>query len=238
VKYTFTINQAAAVELGDIDAIDCMIIEWLRDLCASQHPRMEQARKGGYTWVSYSYAITDMPLLGLNSAEAFRKRLKSLLTNGYFKAITHGQKVYVKPTPKMDRLFYNIAPPTSNHQPQLTAPSTTVDGRATRKTGVNHQPQLINSNPITKTLAKLTKKKANQPPASDETIARVRQLLAAKGVVKSKADIVRHTHATEAKGQAPIATKKLQKPVKSPGNGQKRGIERQTMITQLADVLM
>lgn len=167
MKYNFYINQVVAVELGDVDVIDCIIIEWLRDICVSQSPRIVEQRLAGYTWVSYQYAIDDLPLLGLNSKEAFRKRLQKLLEKGYFSAKLDKQRIYVKPTVKTDKLFYQsestVNSSLRHRQPQLTVatkpsttvdgPSTTVDGSSERLTEVNRQPQLTNPiNPNTKTL--------------------------------------------------------------------------------------
>jgi hypothetical protein len=240
MKYNFSINQAAAVELGDVDIVDCAIIEWLRDICVSQSPRIKEQRTKGYTWVSYQYAIDDMPLLGLNSKPAFRKRLQAIINKGYFTARAANQRVYVKPTPKMDRLFYmpvdnqgTVNPSLRHRKPQFTAADTPQQGST-----VN--PSLLTHNPITKTLANKPKKVAAQPPASDATIERVRQQLAAKGVVRPQArlDIVRHNKVKALRGERPNVPTLADKPVKSPGNGQKRGIERQATITQLAGSLI
>ncbi len=142
VRYSFTINQVAAVELGDIDAIDCMIIEWLRDICVSQSPRIIQERRGSYTWISHQHAVNDMPLLGFADKTAFRKRLQKLLEKGYFKAQTHNQKCYVKPLPKMDLLFTQPRPP----GPGTEAPRPRLKKQPT---GVNRGPQAPNPNPST-----------------------------------------------------------------------------------------
>lgn len=145
MKYNININQLAAIELGNIDLIDVCIIDWLRDICISQSHKISSRRIKGHTWVSYQHAIDDLPLLGLNSREAFRKRLQSLIEKGYFTAIRESQKVYVKPSTPVDSLYFN-------RQPQLTVPSTTVDSSAKRLTGVNRQPQLTNPYPNTKSL--------------------------------------------------------------------------------------
>ncbi len=138
MKYTFNINQVAAVELGDVDVVDCMIIEWLRDICVSQSPGIVSERRGGYTWVSHQYAVSQMPLLGFQDKSAFRKRLQKLLDKGYFCAITKDQKCYVKPLPKMDKLFA---------QPSPAGPGTESPGPRlkNRRTEVNRVPQAPNS---------------------------------------------------------------------------------------------
>lgn len=138
MKYTFVINQVAAVELGDVDAVDCMIIEWLRDICVSQSPSIVENRYKGGTWVSHQYAVNQMPLLGFKDKSAFRKRLQKLLEKGYFSAQTHDQKCYVKPLPKMDKLFTQPSPPgpgTESPRPRFEK----------RRTEVNRVPQAPNS---------------------------------------------------------------------------------------------
>lgn len=155
MKYNININQLAAVELGDIDLIDVCIIDWLRDMCISQSTRIANKRVKGHTWISYQHAIDDMPLLGLNSREAFRKRLMAIIQKGYFTCIKEDQKVYVKPSTLVDSLYYN-------RQPQLTVPSTPVDSSVKRLTGVNRQPQLTNPYHNTKSLEKSLTKKDNR----------------------------------------------------------------------------
>ncbi len=139
MKYTFTINQVAAIKLGDIDVVDCIIIEWLRDICASQSPEIQKNRRRSHTWVSHQYAVTQLPLLGFKDKSAFRKRLQKLLDRGYFSAITEDQKCFVKPLPKMDQLFAQPSPPgpgTESPRPRLKK----------QPTGVNRVPQAPYSN--------------------------------------------------------------------------------------------
>lgn len=143
MKYSININQLAAVELGNVDLVDVCIIDWLRDICISQSPKITSKRVKGHTWISYQHAIDDLPLLGLNSREAFRRRLASLIEKGYFTCIKQNQKVYVKPSTHVDSLYYN-------RQSTLTVPSTHVDSSTKRLTGVNRQPTLTNPYPNTK----------------------------------------------------------------------------------------
>lgn len=173
MKYNININQVAAVELGDIDLIDVCIIDWLRDICVSQSQKIVSKRHKGYTWISYQHAIDDMPLLGLNSREAFRKRLVGLIEKGYFTCLKVEQKVYVKPSTTVDSLYFN-------RQPQLTVPSTHVDSSHKRLTGVNRQPQLTNPNPYTKSLEKpLNKIEENYQGQPSKAKEHIRQMIKA-----------------------------------------------------------
>lgn len=150
MKYTFTIHQEAAQAAGDVDVVDCCIIEWLRGLCISATPAVVRQRISGYTWVSYQFAVDDMPLLGLNSRAAFRQRLQGLVQKGYFTCRVVKQRVYVKPTAKVDALLESK----NTHEP-LTAvysPLTAVYSSQTQLTGVNRKRQFTNPNPIIKPL--------------------------------------------------------------------------------------
>lgn len=155
VKYTFLINQIAATELGDIDVIDCIIIEWLRDLCVSNSPRIAKQRVNGHTWINYQFAVDDLPLLKFANKSAFQKRLAKLILKGYFSSKNIKQKVYIKSTPKMDLLFSQPYPPGHgeglNRIPQDTAPYPPGHGNRHDKTEVNRIPQDTNPYPITNT---------------------------------------------------------------------------------------
>lgn len=162
MKYSFTINQVAAVQLGDIDAIDCMIIEWLRDLCVSQSPAIVNERRGGYTWVSHSFAVNDMPLLGFKDKSAFRHRVTKLVQRGYFKAKKIDQRAYLKPLPKMDLLFAQPGNEIRGSEPnrgmKSAVPGNEIRGTRPRVTGVNRGMKSPNPYPNTITIGKSPKK--------------------------------------------------------------------------------
>jgi hypothetical protein len=167
MKYTFTINQVAAVELGDVDAVDCLIIEWLRDICISQAPAVKQERKYGYTWVNYQFAVNDMPLLKFKDKSAFRHRVARLVEKGYFKAKKMDQRAYLKPLPKMDLLFKQpgnqIPGHASNRGYRSPVPGNQIPGSATQTTGVNRGYVSPNPNPNTNTLRKPKNLEAQKP---------------------------------------------------------------------------
>lgn len=250
MKYTFTINQAAAVELGDVSLVECAIIEWIRDMCVSQNPRIASHRVKGHTWISYQYAIDDMPLLGLNSKEAFRYHIQGLLQKGYITAHRENQKIYVKPTPKMERLFYSPEP-AGNRQNNLTAPSKPLDGSGQRRTAVNRQNVLTNSYSDTKTQGndpkegksaapaalKISRFDEPKPRASRETVEKMRANLAAKGIVRpvQSADILRHSQTDGANSVEPHTdTNLLDKPVKRAVKTRRRADATRHPVKQLA----
>lgn len=136
MKYNFSINQKAAAELGDIDVIDCCIIDWLHDLHASVSPRILARKTEDGIWVDYGFFIGDNPVLGLNDKSAVSKRFKRLVEKGYITVAVKKQKVYVKLLAKTELLY------SDNREPL-----TTVNGVLTTVNGAVDDGQLtINTN--------------------------------------------------------------------------------------------
>lgn len=171
MKYSFTINQVAAVELGDIDAIDCIIIEWLRDMCISQSPSIVRERRQGYTWISHRHAITDMPLLGFKDKSAFRHRLAKLVEKGYFSAKKIEQRAYIKPLHKMDLLFKQpgneIPSSMPNRGMKSPAPGNQFPGSGNHVTGVNRGMKSPNPYPNTNIIGNDKKLGTKNTPIED-----------------------------------------------------------------------
>jgi DNA-binding MarR family transcriptional regulator len=243
VKYTIpAIDQRAALALGDIDLIDCHLLQWLFYFCNSKHQALERSKNG--TWVSYEFLAAEMPLLGIKQT-AVGERMRQLRDKGYITLETNKgvRKTYVGLTEKIERLFGDEP----NHANGLGASQTSTMVSPNQRHGLGQgvsKPSgwsdQSHNNPSHKLSAKTDHKKEQQPPASDATIERVRQQLAARGVVRPRArlDIVRHSQNEQPKGESDKDLTKAVESVRSPGNGQKRGIERQTTITQLADSLI
>jgi len=105
MKYTVTINQAAAAALGDLDLDDCAIIEWLSVICNTKNEAIAKERIGKKTWIKYGHLIHDMPLIKPKTKEALRKRLVHLRDRGYIAMETVKQRVYVELLSKCEKLY-------------------------------------------------------------------------------------------------------------------------------------
>lgn len=78
MNYTIVINQKAVIDANlDLDALDCIIIDAIRQFFSSG--RAKEYNSGGlsYKWISATKIIADCPILGLKK-EAIVKRLKIL----------------------------------------------------------------------------------------------------------------------------------------------------------------
>lgn len=91
MKYTgliryYILNQFPAFtdsvgnKWGALDIIDGAIIDWILDF----FPRAKKETKDGvvYMFVSNSYLITDMPVLGIRSDRAIRARVERMVAHG------------------------------------------------------------------------------------------------------------------------------------------------------------
>lgn len=105
MKFTINIDQRRAIEMGDIDLIDCVILDWLRNFCTSKNPKIQKNRIGGMSWVSYSEFIKDMPLLRYKEKSTISRRLKALADKSYIVMKTIDQKTYVDTTEKAEYLW-------------------------------------------------------------------------------------------------------------------------------------
>lgn len=134
MKLVIVINQQAAAAMGDLDLIDCAILDWLTTICNSRNERVAAERWRGKTWVNYHKLMTDMPLLGFSTKSAVSKRLKKLQQHGYLTLQTHQQRTYIDITPKCERLTLdrsqpfprsNTAGKTVSHVPRSRFPQAT-----------------------------------------------------------------------------------------------------------------
>lgn len=121
MKLVIVINQQAATALGDLDLIDCAILDWLMTICNSRNERIAAERRQGKTWVNYHKLMNDMPLLGFSTKSAVSKRLKKLQQNGYITLHTHQQRTYIDITAKCDRLVTSKPLPHGNTAPKTVA---------------------------------------------------------------------------------------------------------------------
>lgn len=116
MKYTIpAIDQRAALALGDVDLIDCHLLQWLFYFCNSKSEALERTQQG--VWVSYDHLVAELPLLGLQR-RAIGTRLAELCVKKYITLHTNRgkRKTYVKLLSKVEQLFGDT-PGQSNREP-------------------------------------------------------------------------------------------------------------------------
>jgi hypothetical protein len=220
-------NVEDAITYGSIEK--ALIIKEIRGM------QVYKLRNGGQGWVYYSGAALSakFPYVKQRSIERY---MQELVDAGHLECEVRNQAAY-------DRTK-------SYRLPELTAETVRQNGESTRQTdesvrqngGSTRQNGEPIPSPTTSPTTSLNREKPKKelPLASDATRARIRRQLANKGLVRPqpKVDIVRHNKVKALRGERPNVPTLADKPVKSPGNGQKRGIERQATITQLAGSLI
>ena len=131
MKYFVSVNQYAAAQLGDLDLVDCAIIDWLLVICNSKSEAIQKERIRGKTWIRYSHLLHDMPLLGFTTRESVRKRLNQLKDRKYISMERIGQRTYVEVLEKCEKLLVD------NVWKSEQKPSTVVDSQAKLSTQVD-----------------------------------------------------------------------------------------------------
>lgn len=108
MKYTIEINQYVLSKTS-LDIIDASILNYLYYLCSSKSKKIEDKRKGEWTWVDYKHLLEEMPLLKIKSIGALTPRITKIANEGYIelKREEH-QKLYIKITEKIDELFIQV----------------------------------------------------------------------------------------------------------------------------------
>lgn len=108
MKYNIHINQNALAHT-QLDIVDGAILDWLVAFCNSKSPQIEKQRdENGYTWVSLSSIIKDMPLLRINTRGAISRRIKKIMEAGFVETYIKGNdRLYVRLTALVDTLFFD-----------------------------------------------------------------------------------------------------------------------------------
>lgn len=233
MKYTIaSVDQRAALALGDVDITDCHLLGWLFHFCNSKSEKLERNQHG--TWVNYEFLAADMPLLGLERNSVGR-RLRELQEKGYLKLYTNKgiRKTYIDLTEKVERLFgdepthqNHLAPSQRMQITRPTHPDHLAQGRA-KLSGSPHQSYYDHSN---KDQGKTDEKSAPRPldirrfdepvPQRDgpsPVAGRILETIKTKGVraLKGNTDILRHSQPDGANSVEPHTdTEMAGKPVK------------------------
>ena len=76
-----SINQKAIIDSGlGIDLVDSTIITWFNDFKGLHTTKVKLDKDGqAYYWISYSFIIDELPLLGLKSKDSIYRRIKKLV---------------------------------------------------------------------------------------------------------------------------------------------------------------
>lgn len=108
MKYNININQNV-LSSTPLDLIDCAILDWLTAFCNSTNVQINKFRDdNGFTWVSYSILMKDMPLLRIKSKGALSKRINSIKNAGFIDTyVKNGDRLYVKLLPLVDTLVFS-----------------------------------------------------------------------------------------------------------------------------------
>lgn len=98
-RYTVVINQKALVGIApNINFEEAAILNYIQQICSSSNDAIDRSRVDGYTWISYSKLIHDMPLLKAKSQASLVSKIKKLESYGLIitmvKNHNGGQKKY------------------------------------------------------------------------------------------------------------------------------------------------
>ncbi len=83
MKYTFVLNQYAAVASGlNLDFIDLVIFDFIKDFANSTNCIKMQTPEGTYFWVSNKLILEEIPLLNIKTNRGLIKRINNLINAG------------------------------------------------------------------------------------------------------------------------------------------------------------
>lgn len=109
MHFTINANQKQLQKhCPDLNINHYAIIDVLKSMCLSHSEEIRESRitKDGrqYTWVDLQHVIEELPCLTFNSTGTLSKRVKEIVASGLFDKETKGRKMYVSPTPKLDKI--------------------------------------------------------------------------------------------------------------------------------------
>lgn len=107
MKYNININQYELSKNKDITIQDSAIIDWLFTMCGSDSEKIIQKRMEGWTWISLTHLINDMPLLRIKTNSGASKLVNRIKKLGFIdtKKDIKERKLYIKPTSKLRELY-------------------------------------------------------------------------------------------------------------------------------------
>lgn len=83
MKRTILINQQAVIEAGlDLDFVDLVIFDYIKDFSHSEKVMKVQCLDGVYFWIAHTKIMEDLPLLGIKTKAGIVKRIDRLVAAG------------------------------------------------------------------------------------------------------------------------------------------------------------
>jgi len=107
MKYNININQKGLEFDKNISMVDASVIDWIHTFCGTNNRKINSQKVDGFTWVNLTHLMTDMPLLRITSRGGASKLLTRLADLGYIDKKTEKRKTYVRPTEKIDILYFD-----------------------------------------------------------------------------------------------------------------------------------
>lgn len=167
MKYNININQKGLENDHEISITDASVIDWLHTFCGTANRKINAQKLDGWTWVNLTFLINDMPLLRITSRAGASKLLNRLVSLGYIERKTENQKIFVRPTERMDSLYF------VNSSEQVVNPSL----QTVNSSKQNCLPQLTNHNTNNIILDNNTKSNITLNPAQGKTpVSRLQSL--------------------------------------------------------------
>lgn len=215
MKYTIpAIDQRAALALGDIDLIDCHILQWLYYFCNLPSENIERNDYG--TWVSFSHLSNEMPLLNIARA-GVSQRVKNLATKNYISTYTNKgtRKVYITLLPKIIRLFGDEPTPVNGSQSmriERTLRQSMSIERPVNEHSLASQSSLtdpIHKDPIHKDPSKIAVEKEAAPAAGTELTKTIRTEGLAAAYRKQQAEKAQSNQTTNVEARQQTENSKM-----------------------------
>lgn len=99
MKRTILINQQAVIEAGlELDFIDLVIFDYIKDFSHSEKVMKVQCLDGVYFWVAHTKIMEDLPLLGIKTKAGIVKRIDRLVEAGILikakESVSVGKSLY------------------------------------------------------------------------------------------------------------------------------------------------
>jgi len=113
MKYGLSLNARNFYKQCKQDIYNCLILDYLRDICINQHPNVIDKRliedKLIWTWIDYAHLIKEIPYLTrIKSKSSISKIIKDLKDVDYIDIKRGiGNRVYVRILQKTDSLIFS-----------------------------------------------------------------------------------------------------------------------------------
>ena len=109
MKYNIYINQYKLSENKQVTIQECAVIDWLYTMFGTTSEKVVNKRAEGWTWVSLTHLMEDMPLLRIKTNSGASKLINKIKSLGYITTRTDRKerKLYAKPTEKMKDLYFS-----------------------------------------------------------------------------------------------------------------------------------